>query len=162
MVTAVEFRKGMRYLTGAVSIITTQSNGAPAGMTATAVCSVCADPPKLLICVNKDATSYPFIRGTGRFAVNVLSSEDIATAQGFSVGDMQSRFQAGSWSRLTSGNLALQSSLVTFDCSLCDDIPVESHSIFIGRVEEVILRAKNTPLVYINGQFGHVVPRDNP
>ena len=152
----------MRHLSGAVSIITTQNDGAPAGMTATAVCSLTAEPPKLLVCVNKNATSYELIRKTRRFTVNVLSSDDIATAQRFSVGDMQSRFQVGRWSRLTSGNLALESSLVTFDCSLCDDIPVETHSIFIGQVEEVVLRARSAPLVYINGQYGHVVARGGP
>ena len=67
----------------------------------------------------------------------------------------------GCWNRLPSGNLALESSLVTFDCSLCEDIQVETHSIFIGCVEEVIVRAKSTPLVYINGQYAHVIPRGN-
>jgi len=161
MVTAVEFKNGMRHLSGAVSIITTQNDGAPAGMTATAVCSLTADPPMLLICINKDATSHQPIRTTRRFAVNVLSSDDVGTARRFCVGDMRSRFQVGCWNRLPSGNLALESSLVTFDCSLCEDIQVETHSIFIGCVEEVIVRAKSTPLVYINGQYAHVIPRGN-
>jgi flavin reductase len=162
MVTSVEFRNGMRHLSGAVSIITTENEGAPAGMTATAVCSLTADPPKLLICINKEATSYNPIRKTRRFAVNVLSADDVGTAQRFATGDMRSRFQAGCWNQLPSGTFALATALVTFDCSLCDDIPVETHSIFVGRVEQVILRGRKTPLVYHNGEYHHVVPRSNP
>jgi flavin reductase len=161
MVTSVEFKDGMRQLSGAVSIVTTLNEGVPAGMTATAVCSLTADPPKLLVCINKSATSYHPIRKTCRFAVNVLSADDVGTARRFSVGDMKSRFEVGQWKPLASGNLALESALVTFDCTLCDDIPVETHSIFIGKVEEIVLRAKSEPLVYLDGQYGHVVAKSD-
>jgi flavin reductase (DIM6/NTAB) family NADH-FMN oxidoreductase RutF len=157
MVTSVEFKDGMRQLSGAVSIVTTLNEGVPAGMTATAVCSLTADPPQLLVCINKSATAYHPIRTARRFAVNVLSSEDLGTARRFSVGDMKSRFEVGLWRPLASGNPALQSALVTFDCSLCNDIPVETHSILIGRVEEIVLRSKSTPLIYLDGQYGHGV-----
>ena len=51
-----QFKTGMRSLAGAVNIITTTHAGHPYGMTATAVCSASADPPTVLICVNKLAS----------------------------------------------------------------------------------------------------------
>ena len=156
MTTASDFKNGMRRLSGAVSIITTLNEGVPSGMTATAVCSLTADPPMLLVCVNKVATSHGPIKRSGRFTVNVLSADDIVVAQRFCVGDMDARFRVGEWARLSSGGLALCTALVTFDCVLMNGIPIETHSIFIGRVEEVVIRPERSPLVYINGQYARV------
>lgn len=158
MTTPAHFKSGMRYFSGAVSIITTHCEGVPAGMTATAVSSLTADPPMLLACINQGATSHQPIRSSGRFTVNVLSADDVAIARRFSIGDMGSRFQIGSWSRLPTGGLALESALVTFDCRLAQHIPIETHSIFIGRVEDVIVRTNRPPLVYIDGQYAASVP----
>ena len=44
-----EFRNAMRRLAVAVNVITISVDGAPMGMTATALSSLCADPPSLLI-----------------------------------------------------------------------------------------------------------------
>jgi flavin reductase (DIM6/NTAB) family NADH-FMN oxidoreductase RutF len=41
------FRAGMRALAGAVTVLTTVHDGRRWGLTATAVCSVSADPPRL-------------------------------------------------------------------------------------------------------------------
>src|SRR4030088_3115701 len=57
-VDAQQFRTGMRSLAGAVSIITSAQAGHRYGMTATAVCSASAEPPTVLICVNKLATTH--------------------------------------------------------------------------------------------------------
>lgn len=156
LITPVDFKNGMRHLCGAVAIITTENQAVRAGMTATAVCSLTADPPMLLVCVNKAATSHQPILISGRFCVNVLSADDVEVARRFSFGDMDSRFQIGAWTRLRRGGLALDSALVTFDCSVVGNIPVETHSIFLARVEDVIIRAKRSPLIYVDGQYAHV------
>ena len=50
-VDAVQYKLGMRTLAAAVNIITSIHSGHRYGMTATAVCSVTADPPTLLVCI---------------------------------------------------------------------------------------------------------------
>ena len=151
--TADNYKRGMRQVASAVSIITTQMDGKPAGMTATAVCSLTAEPPMLLICVNKGAASHALILTAGRFTVNCLSSDDLRVAQHFCVGDMISRFQMGTWRVLSTGGIALESALVTFDCRLEQHVEVSTHTIFIGAVEDVIVRPEREPLVYVNGQW---------
>ena len=47
------FRASMRNVPSAVAILTAHADGADFGMTATAVCSLAANPPKLLACVNR-------------------------------------------------------------------------------------------------------------
>ena len=155
-VTAEEFRKAMRCYPGAVSIVATHDRGQPAGMTVTATCSLTADPPMLLACINRSATSHQPVQRAGRFTVNLLSAADVAIAKHFSVARMSERFQAGDWIALPGGGLALGSACATFDCRLVADIPFSTHSIFIGAVEDVIVRAERSPLVYIDGRYGRV------
>ena len=155
-VTPEEFRKAMRCFPGAVSIVTTHDSGQPAGMTVTATCSLTADPPMLLACINRSATSHQPVQRAGRFTVNLLSAEDVKVAKHFSLARMSERFQVGDWTPLPGGGLALGSACATFDCRLVADIPFSTHSIFIGAVEAVIVRAERSPLVYIDGRYGQV------
>src|SRR6185436_15849319 len=55
---AGQFKAGMRSLAGAVNIITSAHAGHRYGMTATAVCSASAEPPTVLVCINKLATTH--------------------------------------------------------------------------------------------------------
>src|SRR4051812_25845260 len=73
---AAQFKLGMRALAGAVSIITSAHEGRRYGMTATAVCSAAADPPTVLVCINRNTTTHGAVEATGMFCVNVLRSED--------------------------------------------------------------------------------------
>ncbi|WP_246812333.1 flavin reductase family protein [Microvirga sp.] len=70
----------MRPLAGGVTIIATEHEGRRTGLAATAVCSVSADPPTVLICINAGASAHEPIRESGRFSVNLLArgQDDIA------------------------------------------------------------------------------------
>jgi flavin reductase (DIM6/NTAB) family NADH-FMN oxidoreductase RutF len=69
-----EFKATMRSIPGALSVITSQDGAVRNGMTATAVCSVSADPPQVLICVNASASVRVVIENAQHFAVNFLST----------------------------------------------------------------------------------------
>jgi flavin reductase len=156
MINPADFKNGMRHLAAAVNVITTQHMGKKAGMTATAVCSLTAEPPLLLVCININAFSHEIIRRSGRFVVNVLSTDDVAVANRFAGGDVENRFQTGDWAELPSGGLALSSAVVSFDCSLSGDIPVSTHSIFLGRVEQVVVHSERASLLYAGGKYSGV------
>jgi flavin reductase (NADH) len=56
-----------------VAIVTTSGEGdVPFGLTTTAVSSVSADPPTLLICVDLSARTLSALRAKGRFVVNFM------------------------------------------------------------------------------------------
>lgn len=74
-VSADAFRAVMRQLAGSVAVITTEGNGKLHGFTATADCSVCAEPPTILIAVNKSARTHPHIDRKGIYAVNILADD---------------------------------------------------------------------------------------
>ena len=70
---AAAFKKGMRHLAASVTLITTKVQDQRGGLTATAVCSVSAEPPQILVCVNKSASAHDPIGEAGFFCVNILS-----------------------------------------------------------------------------------------
>ena len=104
-VDAEQFKLGMRTLAGAVNIITSMNAGHRYGMTATAVCSATAEPPTVLACLNKLATTHGAVAKSKVFCVNVLRSEDweLSTAvSGAQAGEQ--RFKSRDWTRLATGS----------------------------------------------------------
>src|SRR4051794_4688370 len=116
-VDAGQFKIGMRTLAGAVNIITSMHAGHRYGMTATAVCSATAEPPTVLACINKLATTHG-AGGRGRvFCVNGLRAEDGELPPAFSGGSSGgARLKPRNWTRLVTGSPVLIDSLVSFDC----------------------------------------------
>ena len=62
----------MRRLTTTVCVISCSLGDMWYGMTATAVTSVCADPPSLLVCINGSAAIHDPLIQSKRFCVNLL------------------------------------------------------------------------------------------
>lgn len=156
-VTPTAFIQGMRQLAAGVTLITAEHEGRRAGLTATAVCSLSAEPPQLLACINRQAETYRIVQTSGAFAVNVLASDQHPLAQAFAgtvgiYGDH--RFDLASWSTLTTGAPVLCPCLATFDCRLVEAVPAATHSIFIGQVVGVKLEPELQPLVYAGGDYG--------
>src|SRR5882757_3372037 len=97
-VDAQQFKTGMRTLAGAVNIITSMHAGHRYGMTATAVCSASAEPPTVLACVNKLATTHNAVAKSKVFCVNVLRAEDWELSTTFSGGQSgENRFKSRNW-----------------------------------------------------------------
>ena len=151
---AAEFKIGMRSLAGAVSIITSSHEGRVFGMTATAVCSACAEPPTVLVCVNQATTTHQAIEQSKVFCVNVLRHEDRELSGLFSgVQKGEGRFLAERWVRLATGSPVLLNSLVSFDCRVTNRLVHGTHTIFLGEVEQLQIGRKGKPLLYSEGQY---------
>ena len=151
------FKTGMRRLAAGVCLITTEeADGARSGMTATAVCSVSAEPPTLLCCINRQYSSYAMIRRAGIFAVNVLALDDRPLADQFARPIPSSeKFSLGLWRQLLTRAPVLESALVGFDCRLAQSVEVGTHGILFGEIQAVHTRAVAAkPLLYAHGSYG--------
>lgn len=154
------FKNGMRYLGAAVHIVTTADGDAWAGLTATAVCSLSAQPPRLLACINRRGITFETVTKARNLAVNLLCDDQISIAQRFA-GMMQEdendRFDKGLWAAGQSGAPILKSALVSFDCQVEQIIDGGTHAIVIGNVVDVLQNQQNKgPLIYLDGQWGQV------
>ncbi len=150
------FRAAMRRFAANVSLVTSVEEGAFSGLTATAVCSLSADPPSLLVCVNRNASAHAVISRSGAFAVNVLSGAHRGQAELFSSSnpaDRQQRFRFGAWSTLQTGSPILDDAIVAFDCQLARQIEHATHSILIAEVVGIHFGPASDNLMYVQGGF---------
>ncbi|MGF1560942.1 MAG: flavin reductase family protein [Geminicoccaceae bacterium] len=151
-VTTDDFIAGMRLYPGAVTAITTLCNGVRAGLTATSVCSLSAEPPQMLACVNRAAEAHDLIVRARLFAINLLTKSQATLADRFAGADDcsgEARFEGATWLAAVTGAPLLRDALVAFDCRLVALYDGATHSILVGRVEAVHHGADGAaPLVY--------------
>ena len=154
-VDASEFREAMREVAAGVTIVTSGRGDRARGLTATAFSSLSAEPPSVLVCVNRDSECHQTIAESGTFCVNVLGAEAQHLANRFAGRDGikgSARFQIGDWSTLSTGAPVLADALVAFDCRLRKAIDAGSHTIFIGDVAAVS-KTGGDALVYRKSGF---------
>ncbi|ODT76911.1 MAG: hypothetical protein ABS76_29530 [Pelagibacterium sp. SCN 64-44] len=153
--TPEEFKEGMRHLIGGVTIICTRHEGKSYGMTATAVCSVAAEPPLLLVCLNEKGVTGNAVVKSGVFSVNLIEKQQQELARRFSQhvyeGD---RFDHGAWEPGVGGVPVLVDSPASFECRLIHKMKAGSHYVIIGQVEKVSTCSTLDPLGYVKGEFG--------
>jgi flavin reductase len=150
-VSPADFKTAMRRFASTVNVVTSGCGSVLNGMTATAVCSVSAEPPSLLIVVNQSSRSHALIEKSGAYTVNVLSASQQHLAAHFA-------------SSPTAPFATVRHSLGLNKCPIIDDCAsflecvVESriqsgtHSVFIGRVV-ASGKSDRLPLIYHDGKF---------
>ena len=161
-----EFRKGMRRLGGAVTIVAAEADGVRAGLTATAVTSLSAEPPRILACINRSGATFDTISRGRNLSVNVLSLQHQTLAERFAGLDgspEDQRFEIGHWHNCVTGAPYLEDALVSVQCEVETILDAGSHGIVIGNIEAVSLTniAHSEPLFYIDGAWAIIQPVDD-
>ena len=147
------FRDAMRRVASTVNVISICVEGQPFGITATAVSPISMDPPSLLVCINRAAFVHAKMEDAAYFGVNVLHRDQQAIANMFADRAQHGlRFASGGENdcvtppRLIDAQAAIR-------CRRIDSHAFGTHSIFIGLVEEVVVRDDVHPLLYLNGRY---------
>jgi flavin reductase (DIM6/NTAB) family NADH-FMN oxidoreductase RutF len=154
-----DFKRAMRRLAASVSIVTTRERGVPHGMTATAVTSLTADPPALVVCVNKSASLHRPLSAVRRFCVNLLAAHHAGLCAAFS-GQMKGkeRFVLGDWRTDGPEMPYLETAQASFFCHVDGQMTYGTHSVFIGRVEALRISGEGQALVHHDGRFVEILP----
>jgi flavin reductase (DIM6/NTAB) family NADH-FMN oxidoreductase RutF len=151
----------MRLVGASVLIVTTRWRGEPLGLTATAVCSVSADPPHLLACINRDAEAHDAILASGRFAVSLLTARHQALAERFAGRggvNGSARFAEGQWRDGALGVPVLADASAVLECMVEHALPVASHTVFVGAVVHAAASGPDEVLAYRDGTYGRFAP----
>jgi flavin reductase (DIM6/NTAB) family NADH-FMN oxidoreductase RutF len=146
-----KFKATMRCIASTVSVVTTGEGVAINGMTATAVCSVSAVPPCILIVVNQENRSHASIEKTGAFVVNVLSSWQKSLALHFASKTVMPFESVAHRAGITNSPI-LEGCAAYLECVVETQTKSGTHSIFVGRVVSSG-ETDQPPLIYRNGEF---------
>lgn len=138
------FLQAMSMLPSAVSLVTTGEGTKRMGLTVSAVCSLSADPPSLIVCINKNAGAHDEILKTEIFAVNVLQHDQVHYANLFSQKNVD-RFASKDWIQSPAGAPILTGALIALECKLEQAFDGFSHTIMVGRVSDIMLADEPTP-----------------
>ncbi|MGE5720974.1 MAG: flavin reductase family protein [Sphingomonadales bacterium] len=153
-----EFRQAMRRVASTVNIITICVDGQPMGITATAMSSLSMEPPSLLVCINQSASLHGSMADVSHFGVNVLHRDQERLAHLFADSSLRELRFASGWHFDQAGPPRLPDAQASLLCRRIDHHRFATHSIFIGVVEDVVLRPDVDPLIYLNGHYGGATP----
>lgn len=144
------FRKALgSFLTGVTVVATLQDDGTPRGFTANSFTSVSLDPPLVLVCIAKSASSCPVFTAADHFSVNVLAEHQASVSMLFA-SKAADRFAQAAWRRGPAGSPILDGVAAWFDCVRHEVVDAGDHVILIGRVVGFEERPAN-PLGYCKG-----------
>lgn len=74
------FQEAMSRVPCPVAVVTAMDGNRPHGTTVSAFCSLSADPPMVLVSLDKKSNLLEIIRRTGRFGINILALDQEPTA----------------------------------------------------------------------------------
>lgn len=160
-VPAQVFREVMGHLASGVTIITAALQQTPVGMTATAVCSVSAKPPMLLVSLTSGSRTALGVEQSQAFAVHLLAHDRQKYAEQFAAaGDHFSGISYRPDEQ--TGVPVLQDVLGYFLCQVEHAVQVADHVLFVGRVVECEVKAPgHHPLVYFDHKYRRVAVSDS-
>jgi len=139
------------FVTGVTVVTTLEQGGLPRGFTANSFTSVSLDPPLVLVCIGRRATSHDaFAAGSG-FAVNILSHAQQELSARFA-SKSADKFAGLEWRVGQGGGIVLDGSLAWLDCRLERVIPAGDHSILLGEVLD-LGRSAQQPLAWCRGRY---------
>ena len=161
-----EFRRVMSRWTTGITVITAQHSGETHGMVASSFCSVSTDPLSVLFCADHRTRTYPLVKESGAFAVNILAhdQEEVFRVFAGQKGDRDAdRFAGEGVITAATGAPILADCMAWFDCRVIAAHPGGgTHTIFVGEVLAADLgtTADQQPLVYFRRAVRQLVPED--
>ncbi len=148
------FKAVMRQVAGTVTVISTASEHGLHGMTATAMCSVCADPPSVLIVVNRTARTHPHIDKKKAFTINILGDHQLDVAELFA-SKSDAQFEKIDHVRMDDDCPVITGAAGFLHCAVDQQFDVGTHTIFVGHILNAGTNEATT-LVYQDAKYGHV------
>ena len=106
-----------------------------------------------MVCVGHSAKTYPILKTSGRFAINILKAELKPIGEYYAKSDNSGDQKTpASFDIRPSGIPFLEGSLASMDCQVVSAHIEGDHTVFIGKVEEIVL-SEGSPLLFYTGKW---------
>lgn len=151
------FRDTLGHYASGITIVAGFDGDEPIGFTCQSFYSVSTEPPLVSFSVMKTSTTYPRIRATGNFSVNVLAHTQHGVSNQFARKGTD-KWAGIDWMLTTKQNPVITGTLMWLDCELYAEYEAGDHYIVIGRVDEMSPAHGHDaePLIYFKGQYRHL------
>lgn len=151
---ASRFRQVLgQYPTGVCVVTGIGTDGEPAGLVVGSFGSVSLDPPMVGFFPDQASTSWPRIRPSNAFCVNVLAQDQEKLCRQFAAqgGD---KFDGVGWRPAPSGSPVLDDVVAWIDCRLAAVHNVGDHDHVLGQVLALEIEREINPLLFFRGGYG--------
>lgn len=139
-----------------VTVVTAAGQSGPAGFLALSAAHVSADPPTMLVSIDRRTSALAAVLESRHFAVNMLGREHEKLSESFGGKGQEKhaeRFVAEEWTTLRTGAPILRAALGAFDCELEQIIERPGVIIALGRVVDCLATGAGSPLIYFRGKY---------
>ncbi|MEM7177118.1 MAG: flavin reductase family protein [Pseudomonadota bacterium] len=143
-----------------VSVVTTDGAAGRFGVTVSAFASVSAEPPLLLVCINRASPAVQAVEENGCFGVNLLGQGHTHIANCFAGrpgAHAPYTFGCANWHDGATGAPLLETASAAFDCLIESAYDAGTHRIFIGRVA-VARTGEHAPLAFSKRAYQALSP----
>jgi 3-hydroxy-9,10-secoandrosta-1,3,5(10)-triene-9,17-dione monooxygenase reductase component len=152
-----EFRRVLGHYPTGVAVLTAEHPEGPVGMACNSLTSVSLDPPLVAVCPAKSSDTWPAIRSTGRFLINLMADDHRETVVGFARKGID-RFESVTHHPRRCGP-ALDGAAAWVDCIIESEYEAGDHMIVVARVKDLETSSGSQPLVFYQGRYGTFSPR---
>jgi flavin reductase (DIM6/NTAB) family NADH-FMN oxidoreductase RutF len=133
-------------------VITALGPDGPLGFSCQSFTSLSLDPPLILISPSRRSTTWPGIRETGRFCVNVLEEGQEALSTRMAASGA-AKFTGADWDTTPLGSPRLAGTLAWLDCALTAEYDGGDHTIAVGAVHGLGASPQGRPLLYYRSRY---------
>lgn len=148
------FKEALSHFASGVTVVTTEHDGTPYGMTVASFASVSLHPPLVLICVEKAVKTHDAIRNAGRFGVSILAQAQ-ADVSGKFASKAEDKFAGINTRRGEHGFPLIDGAICTLECRVHSELPGGDHTIFVGEVLDSST-SDGPPLVYYRSSYREI------
>jgi flavin reductase (DIM6/NTAB) family NADH-FMN oxidoreductase RutF len=150
---ALLFRGVLGQFPTGVTVVTANTPHGPVGLAVGSFTSVSLDPPLVGFLPAQTSTSWPLIRDSGAFCVNVLAEDQQDLARAFAT-PATDRFSGRSWTAAPhSGAPILDGVLAWIDCDVAGVSEAGDHHFVLGKVRALGAATDGNPLVFFRGAY---------
>ncbi|HEX2701070.1 MAG TPA: flavin reductase family protein [Acidimicrobiales bacterium] len=151
---AARFRQVLGHFCSGVTVVTSVIAEEPVGFTVQSFSSVSLDPPLVAVCPARVSTSWPRIRSSGVFCVNVLREDQEAVARVFATRGAD-KFRGVGWTpSVSTRSPVLDGALAWIDCRIEAEHDGGDHLVVLGRAVGLDLGHEGRPLLFYRGGYG--------
>jgi flavin reductase (DIM6/NTAB) family NADH-FMN oxidoreductase RutF len=148
------FRHVLGHFASGLVVITGSTPSGPVGMSCQSFFSVSLDPPLIAVCPSRTSSTWPSLRMSGKFCVNILGRDQAELCHRFSLSGTD---KFAGWNWVPSEHVfapILDDCIAWIECDVEAVYDAGDHFLVLGRVIDLDA-AGGEPLIYHRGRYGY-------